>query len=122
MSYHSDTSLTPMIVAKLISHLPKLLTIEGYQRTGEAIALMHSILKIENPIKLQYVHDRKTKFQSLCAMHLLCPGKLNHTRMYLNFNLLGNFQINRGPRYYLDILAIDIFGKFVPIRNLKKWY
>ena len=30
--------------------------------------------------------------------------------------------LNRGPRYYLDILAIDIFGKSVPIRNFKKWY
>ena len=25
-----------------------------------------------------------------------------------------------GPRYYLDILAIDVFGKFVPTRNFKK--
>ena len=83
-----------MIVAKLISQLPKLLTIEGYQRTGEAIALMHSILKIENPIKLQYVHDRKTKFQSLCAMHLLCPGKLNRIRVYVFQISFRNFRIN----------------------------
>ena len=65
-----------MIVAKLISLLPKLLSIEGYQRTGEAVALMHSIMKKENPTKLQYVHDRKTKFQSLCAIQQLCPGKV----------------------------------------------
>ena len=75
LSYHSDTSLTPMIVAKLIKQLPKLLSIEGYQRTGEAIALLHSIMKQETPTKLQYVHDRKTKFQSLCAIQALCPGK-----------------------------------------------
>ena len=25
----------------------------------------------------------------------------------------------RGPRYYLDTIGIDIFGKSVPIRNLK---
>ena len=76
LSYHSDTSLTPMIVAKLIKQLPKLLSIEGYQRTGEAIALLHSIMKQETPTKLQYVHDRKTKFQSLCAIQALCPGKI----------------------------------------------
>ena len=64
-----------MIVAKLIKQLPKLLSIEGYQRTGEAIALLHSIMKQETPTKLQYVHDRKTKFQSLCAIQALCPGK-----------------------------------------------
>ena len=65
-----------MIVAKLIKQLPKLLSIEGYQRTGEAIALLHSIMKQETPTKLQYVHDRKTKFQSLCAIQALCPGKM----------------------------------------------
>ena len=83
MSYHSDTSLTPMIVAKLIKQLPKLLSIEGYQRTGEAIALLHSIMKQETPTKLQYVHDRKTKFQSLCAIQALCPGKIKY--IFLNY-------------------------------------
>ena len=30
--------------------------------------------------------------------------------------------LTRGPRYYLDTSAFDIFGKSVPMRNLKKWY
>ena len=35
----------------------------------------------------------------------------------MNSNIL-----NRGPRYYLDSSALDIFGKSVPMRNFKKWY
>ena len=31
------------------------------------------------------------------------------------------FEASRGPRYYLDTSAFDIFGKSVPIRNFKKW-
>ena len=30
--------------------------------------------------------------------------------------------LTRGARYYLDIQALDIFGKSVPIRNFTKWY
>ena len=93
MSYHSDTSLTPMIVAKLIKQLPKLLSIEGYQRTGEAIALLHSIMKQETPTKLQYVHDRKTKFQSLCAIQALCPGKKERK----------NIGLPNGPSFKMEI-------------------
>ena len=37
-------------------------------------------------------------------------------------SLYKDKKLTRGPRYYLDILAIDIFGKSVPIRNFKKWY
>jgi len=30
-------------------------------------------------------------------------------------------KLERGPRYYLDTSAFDIFGKSIPIRNFKKW-
>ena len=29
--------------------------------------------------------------------------------------------VSRGPRDYLDISLLDIFGKSVPMRNFKKW-
>ena len=58
------------------------------------------------------------------AKHLLdCIEVSSHSRPDTNFLILRfTNQLGRGPRYYQDILAIDIFGKSVPIRNFKKRY
>ena len=120
MSYHSDTSLTPMIVAKLIKQLPKLLSIEGYQRTGEAIALLHSIMKQETPTKLQYVHDRKTKFQSLCAIQVIltCHNPFItytlHIIIFIFYKYVTKYKLSIAQQ---KVLVADFFCQAVSFKS-----
>ena len=71
LAVHND--LSPSSVAKLINYLPKLISIGGYTRTGEAIHTLKMDLKRTHPTLLRYLHDRKTSCETLSSIQFLCP-------------------------------------------------
>ena len=75
LAIRSDDILSPSTVAELINRLPKLVSIGGYQKTGHAIEILFNEMQRSHPTKLRYLHDKQTKFESISAIHNLCPGK-----------------------------------------------
>ena len=62
-------------IAKLIHNLPKLVSLGGYQNTGEAIHILNLEMNRTDPTKLKYLYDTGTQFQCLNSIQLLCPGE-----------------------------------------------
>ena len=62
-------------IAKLIHNLPKLVSLGGYQNTGEAIHILNLEMNRTHPTKLKYLHDTGTQFQCLNSIQVLCPGE-----------------------------------------------
>ena len=58
--------------------------------------------------------ERKNYFESMERHMFATRSSVKVSSLYCN--------TGRGPRHYLDTSAFDIFGKFVPMRNFKKWY
>ena len=62
-------------IAKLIHNLPKLVSLGGYQNTGEAIHILNLEMNRTHPTKLKYLYDTGTQFQCLNSIQVLCPGE-----------------------------------------------
>ena len=62
-------------IAKLIHNLPKLVSLGGYQNTGEAIHILNLEMNRTDPTKLKYLYDTGTQFQCLNSIQVLCPGE-----------------------------------------------
>ena len=62
-------------IAKLIHNLPKLVSLGGYQNTGEAIRTLNLEMNRTHPTKLKYLYDTGTDFQCLNSIKMLCPGE-----------------------------------------------
>ena len=92
---------------------------DGTNQGPNAVWLVESITSL-----LKYVCNLCSKYPHFNSTFLFSRGTkfINFQELYVWCNQFFqlNSTTNRGPRYYLDILAIDIFGKFVPIRNFKK--
>lgn len=67
-------------VAKLINHLPKLVSLGGYPNTGQAIELCKEQGR-SHPVKMKYIHDKGTTSKTLAATQTLCPDLCS---MYLD--------------------------------------
>ena len=61
-------------VATLINNLPNLISLGGYQKTGEAIRILNMDLGRTHITKLKFIHDSFTEFQSINSIRILCPG------------------------------------------------
>ena len=92
---------------------------DGTNQGPNAVWLVESITLL-----LKYVCNLCSKYPHFNSTFLFSRGTkfINFQELYVWCNQFFqlNSTTNRGPRYYLDILAIDIFGKFVPMRNFKK--
>ena len=62
-------------IAKLIHNLPKLVSLGGYQNTGEAIHMLNLEMNRTHPTKLKYLYDTGTQLQCLNSLQVLCPGE-----------------------------------------------
>lgn len=69
-----DLNLNPETISNLIHSLPKLVTLGGYQKTGEAIRLLHKNYPTQNATKLKHLSDKNTSFETLQSVIALCPG------------------------------------------------
>ena len=54
--------------------LPKLVSLGGYQKSGEAIHILNMEMGRTKPTKMKYIHDVSTEFQILNSIRVLCPG------------------------------------------------
>ena len=54
--------------------LPKLVSLGGYQKTGEANHILNMEMGRTKPTKMKYIHDVSTEFQTLNSIRVLCPG------------------------------------------------
>lgn len=74
---YSEETFDSLTVAKLMLSLPKLESLGGYQKTGEAVHILKNDLRKGQPTKLKYLHDQGTSFEIMASIQALCPGK-NH--------------------------------------------
>ena len=70
------------------------------------------------------VHENLWGWKKTSAIFLICFDHINSFHMIILcfFTVWIKCNIERGPRDYLDVSLLDIFGKSVPIRNFKKYH